>query len=164
MFSFLSGKSLEQCSLCKPRVFPFHSYRSCFCFLFFDTTLYVHFISGLIRPPLVSRTREHSESQLKPKRECISYYNWMSWGHSVPKMLKKKIKMLKIKSVNVQTISSHLLVLLSSVSSSFTSFHWWLRASLGLHPHSPENLAERDFLFSIVPANFPELSYQACLS
>lgn len=52
----------------------------------------------------------------------------------------------------LQAISPHLSVLLFSVLSSFSSrFYWWLQASLSLHPHSLENPAERDFLFSTVP-------------
>lgn len=89
VFPVLSGKSLEKCLLCNPEC----SLSIVTDFSFFDTTLYVHCISVLIRPLLVSRTREHSESQLKPKREFISYYNWMSWGHSgrYIKMLKKNL-------------------------------------------------------------------------
>lgn len=68
VFSFFSGKSLEQHSLCNPGC----SFSIVTDLVFFEVTLHVHSISELIRPLLVARTREHSESQLKPKREFIS--------------------------------------------------------------------------------------------
>ena len=73
VFSFFSGKSLEQHSLCNPGC----SFSIVTDLDFFDITLHIHSISELIRPLLVARTREHSESWLKPKREFISWYNWM---------------------------------------------------------------------------------------
>lgn len=58
----------------------------------------------------------------------------------------------------------------SRFCSSLSNSHWQagstgdFQASLGLHPHSLENLAEQDFLFVTVPMNFPVLSYWPCLS
>lgn len=156
MFSFFSGKSLEQHSLCNPGC----SFSIVTDLVFFEVTLHVHPISELIRPLLVARTREHSESQLKPKREFISWYNWMSRGQNC---IQTDISRHS-KNCYLQTISSHLLVLLSSVSSSFSRFYLWLQAPLSLYHHGPENLAEWDFLFSTIPANFRELSYWPCLS